>query len=117
MKSLFLCICLSLSVAYAGPGHGQKHSHGHSHSHKKRVNVTEKETKEIGKHHIDRLVKAGKIDKSWENAKYDLSLKKKFGKRLEWVVTYTNDKGKKGKKLFIFLRLSGKFVAANFTGK
>ena len=46
---------------------------------------------------------------------HDLS--KKFGKKTEWVVTFNNKKGLKGKKLFIFLKLNGDFVAANFTGK
>ena len=64
-----------------------------------------------------REVKKGKIDKSWINAKHEKSIKKKYAKRTEWIVTFLNENGVKGKKLYIFLKLNGEFVAANFTGK
>ena len=73
--------------------------------------------KEAGQFHVERLVKAGKIDSTWTKAVFDKSEKKKFGKKTEWVVTFNNKKGVKGKKLYIFLKLDGEFVAANFTGK
>lgn len=113
LKSLFF-MALSLSV-FAGPGHGHDH-HGHSHqghSHGPKQ-VSQEETGPIGREHIQRLVKAKKIDKSWLKSSFEKSVKK----GPEWLVTFTNEKGKKGKKkLYIFLKLSGSFVAANFTGK
>jgi len=111
MKKMILLITLTISTfSFAGPGHG--HSHGN-----KAPAVKMEKTQEIGKYHVDRLVKAKKIDASWSTATYAISEKKRFGHKVEWVVTFTNDKGVKGKKIFVFLRLSGEFVAVNFTGK
>lgn len=115
MKVLFITTMMLFSLtSFAGPG--SNHSHGHGHSHDKPA-VTEEKTVELGKVHIERLIKAQKLDESWKNASYNKSEKKKFGTRTEWVVTFDNEKGEKGKKLYIFLKLSGEFVAANFTGK
>ena len=115
MKNLFIIGALIFSFSsFAGPGGGHSHGHGHSHSKK---SVSKEKTGEIGRYHVDRLVKAGKIDASWKSSTFDKSEKKIFGKKTEWVVTFDNEKGVKGKKLYIFLKLSGEFVAANFTGK
>ncbi len=115
MKYLLLIGALTLSFSsFAGPGGG--HSHGHAHSHSKE-SISKEKTVEIGRYYIERLVKSGKIDASWKSSTFAKSEKKKFGKKMEWVVTFDNEKGVKGKKLFIFLKLSGEFVAANFTGK
>ena len=113
MKMLTIIIALLVStITFAGPGGG--HSHGHSHG---APAVSKEKTGEIGRYHIERLVKAGKIDGSWKSSTYGKSEKKTFGKKTEWVVTFDNEKGVKGKKLYIFLKESGEFVAANFTGK
>ncbi|WP_127717037.1 DUF6488 family protein [Halobacteriovorax sp. HLS] len=115
MKYLLLIGSLLFSFSsFAGPGGG--HSHGHSHSHSKKSISIEK-TEEVGRYHVKRLINSGKIDASWKSSTFDKSEKKKFGKKTEWVVTFDNEKGVKGKKLYIFLKLSGEFVAANFTGK
>lgn len=115
MKNLLLIGALLLSFSsFAGPGGGHSHGHGHSHGATK---VSKEKTGEIGRYHVERLIKAGKIDSSWKTSTFDKSEKKKFGKKTEWVVTFNNEKGVKGKKLYIFLKLSGEFVAANFTGK
>ena len=63
------------------------------------------------------LIFQEKIDKSWENAKFENAEIKETKSVKEWLVTFTNEKGVKGKKLYIFLKLNGDFVAANFTGK
>lgn len=112
--SIILTSLLLSTVSLAGPGGG--HSHGHRHSHRAHK-ISKEKTGELGRFHVDRLVKAGKLDKSWKQSTLDKSEKKKFGKKTEWVVTFNNEKGVKGKKLYIFLKLSGDFVAANFTGK
>jgi hypothetical protein len=113
MKNLLLIGTLLLSFSsFAGPGGG--HSHGHSHGAPK---VSKEKTGKIGRYHVERLAKAGKIDASWKSSTLDKSEKKTFGKKTEWVVTFDNEKGAKRKKLYIFLNLSGEFVAANFTGK
>lgn len=111
MKFLAILVTLTLtSISFAGPGAG--HSHGHGHSHEAPAIIKDK-TEEIGRYHIKRLIKSEKIDSSWSESKFDQSVMKKN----EWLVTFDNDKGVKGKKLYIFLKKSGEFVAANFTGK
>jgi len=111
MKNLVFLVTLTLtSISFAGPGGG--HSHGHSHSHDTPA-ISKEKAAELGKKHIQRLIKAKKLDTSWLNSKLDKSEIKKN----EWVVTFNNEKGAKGKKLYIFLKKSGGFVAANFTGK
>ena len=111
MKALILLFSLVLPITtFAGPGGG--HSHDHS-----APATTQDKTQTIGKVHVARLVKAGKLDKSWNDAVYDKPEKKIFNGSEEWVVTFTNEKSIKEKKLFVFLRKSGEFVAANFTGK
>ena len=130
MKLLIMTYVFAIGMtAWAGPGHTkpgghmhaveekQGHSHGPgSHSHGP-TNLNQKEAKEAGQFHIERLVKIKKIDQSWLKGIFDKSEQKMFGKKTEWVVTFLNEKGVKGKKLYIFLKPSGEFVAANFTGK
>ncbi|PIK14099.1 DUF6488 family protein [Halobacteriovorax sp. JY17] len=111
MKIITILITLTLtSISFAGPGGGHSHGHGHSHS---APMISKEKTEKIGREHIQRLIKAKKIDTSWLNSKFDKSEMKKN----EWIVTFDNDKGVKGKKLYIFLKKSGGFVAANFSGK
>lgn len=115
MKIILMTLGMLLSsLVLAGPGQG--HSHGGGHSHKTKE-IEEVKTIEVGKSHIKRLVKEKKLNASWEEAEHLSSEKKKFGTRNEWVVIFENDKAEKDKKLYIFLKLSGDFVAANFTGK
>ncbi|OUR95465.1 hypothetical protein A9Q84_16665 [Halobacteriovorax marinus] len=113
MKSFFIIPLFILTVAtYAGPGHDHSHDHGHGN---KQVSI--KKIKDIAKKHVARLAKASKIDSSWNKASFIKSEKKKFGSKEEWVVSFKNDQGVKGKVLYIFLKQSGDYVAANFTGK
>ncbi len=119
MKKIVFIMTLALSaINFAGPGHGHKHAHeeGHGHFHAA-PDVTKEKTRSIGKHHIARLLKEGKLDASWAHASYDNSVLKTAGKKKEWLVTFNNAKSTKGKKLYIFLRPSGSFIAANFSGK
>lgn len=117
MKILLFIQLLALSsLVFAGPGH--KHSHGKGHHHKHSgPEISKEKTQKIGKKHIKRLIQDGKINSSWSTATYKNSEKKKFNGVDEWVVTFQNTDGVKGKVLYIFLKLDGKFVAANFTGK
>ncbi|MBK24596.1 MAG: hypothetical protein CME70_11430 [Halobacteriovorax sp.] len=117
MKLLLIFITLAFSAsAFSGPGHG--HSHGPVDTCKKLATKDLKKSSiKIGKCHILRFVKAGKIESSWRAAKHLQSEIKKFGGKEEWIVTFHNEKGTKGKKLFVFLNMKGGFIAANFTGK
>lgn len=104
------------SYSFAGPGHG--HSHGLIDPCKKlATSDVKKSSVQVGQCHINRLIKKGKINASWKDASYKESVKKDFSGRKEWVVTFGNEKGEKGKTLYIFLNLKGGFVAANFSGK
>jgi len=113
MKTLILLSALVISsAAFAGSGH----SHGHGHSHGVPA-ISKEKTQEVGKSQISRLVKEGKLEATWNEATYNQSEKKVFNGSEEWVVTFTNEKSSKEKILYIFLKASGEFVAANFTGK
>lgn len=117
MKTLTILILLSLlTLGYAGPGKGHSHSQSKKHSHKKK-HVSKEETLKIAKLNIVRLIRKGKLDKSWENTVCENPERKRFGKKVEWALICHNEKGVKGKKLYIFLSLSGEFIAGNFTGK
>ncbi len=121
-----ISVLVSMSIlsfaSYAGDGHGHshgnEHSHGGGHSHSHETNeIAKEQTGVIGRTHVERLIKLKKIDSSWKSSMFDKSEKKSFKGKTEWLVTFKNEKGVKGKKLYIFLKLSGEFVAANFTGK
>lgn len=115
MKILTILMMLILTTnSYASGTH--KHGKGgHSHSYAKKI--TKSQAQEKGLFHVRRLVKSNKIKASWQEATFVNAEQKVFGKKKEWVVTFSNEKGVKGKVIYIFLNLSGKFVAANFTGK
>jgi hypothetical protein len=109
MKTLIFLTSLILSTAsFTGLGHG--HSHGHT-------QISKKKTEKMGRYHVERLIKSEKLDASWKTAIFDKSETKSFKGETKWVVIFNNEKSVKGKKLYIFLKLSGEFVAANFTGK
>jgi hypothetical protein len=113
MKALIILMTLLFTgLSFAGDGHGHGHSHDDGHGHGSHE-IKKEETGVIGRTHIERLIRAKKLGESWKKATFDKTVVKKN----EWLVTFDNDKGVKGKKLYIFLKKSGEFVAANFTGK
>jgi hypothetical protein len=61
------------------------------------------------------LVSIKKVEASWKGA----SAKSVEQKGTEWLVTFENPKAKDKEKtlLYVFLKASGDFVAANFTGR
>ncbi len=115
MKIISLITFSLLSISsFAGPGHNHDHGHSHPHgSHGKKQSINKLQAKTLAMDRIKVLVFKGKIDSSWRESKFQKSTKIKE----EWLVTYTNENGLNGKTIYIFLDLSGKFVAANFTGK
>jgi hypothetical protein len=119
MRFLILSfVAISLSV-FAGSGHKHGHSHGgeHEHSHVKKTPVTQEQAKSRAMDRIKVLIFKSKIDSSWSKAILDKAELKTYKNKKEWLVIYNNKNGVKGKKLYIFLKLTGEFVAANFTGK
>lgn len=115
-----LLIILSLIFSTQAFSHG---SHGHSHSHKKPVPmgkpVAEKRLPNIAKVYVMDYIKKGALDETWNDAKHLKCVKKKFNGKDEWIVTFKNDKStdKKKQVLYVFLRLDGRLIAANFSGK
>lgn len=67
----------------------------------------------------DALVKAGKLEASWQSAKPDAVALVDGKKGKEWKVSFKNpavaDKNKQ--TLFVFFSQPGNFIAANFTGE
>lgn len=67
---------------------------------------------------VDKLAKGEKIDKSWLNIKAKSAKIRQYPHGTEWVVAFKNPQMKKQSRqiLYIFLTISGKYVAANYTG-
>ena len=107
---LSLTLCLLSVTAIAGGGH----DHGHSHEPVNQATANSKATKIIAS-----FIKQKKLDKSWAGSAVNASEKKTFNGKQEWVVSFVNKKvtDAKKRKLYVFLTLSGDYIAANYTGK
>jgi len=103
-------ILLLSPLAFAGSGH----DHGHSHE-----PVTQQQAEQQAAKIINNLVNNGVINQSWNNTLASKSEKKEFGANTEWVVSFKNEAVDDPQKrtLFIFLSLTGNYIAANYTGK
>ena len=110
--TLVICCCLLINIANAGPGH--EHEHGHSHGPISSAAVEGKALKKV-----QQLAQSGKIDSSWSN-KNPLSVEQKsFAKGPEWVITFKNEQltDMEKQNLFLFFRLDGHYIGANYTGE
>jgi alkylhydroperoxidase family enzyme len=76
--------------------------------------LTEDAVKLRAQDELTRLAEAGKIDASWKEAGKLRGVEKK---KSEWLVTFDHPTAKEKKVLYVFLKPSGEFVAANHTGK
>ena len=118
MKAIVFSFILSLSpiAVFAGADHDHGHEDGHSHSHDP---VNQSQAEQMAIKSVEQLVEKGKIDSSWKSVKVAKSEKKKFGNNLEWVVSFHNDKMSDTSKqtLYVFMSLTGEYIAANYTGK
>lgn len=127
MKIITILISIlisTLSIAGVGGGHshghGHSHDHGHSHGHdapKKVEKIDAKKAEVLARNKVRVLVFQEKINESWNTAKLKTAEIKEFEGKKEWLVTFTNESGIKGKTLYVFLDLKGELIAANFTGK
>lgn len=107
---LGLILVFSSMTAFAGSGH----DHGHSHD------PISAETAKINATQIRNLMVEEKVlDISWKPLLASSVQKKMVNGQEEWQVTFVNEtvSDPAKKTLFIFLTLSGDYVAANFTGK
>ena len=117
LKPLLMCslLVLSTSPAIAGPGHEHSHGgHGHAHGPVSKTSVIHK-----AQNRLEKLIKKGKLDKSWHSIKAASAEKKTFNGQEEWLVTFNNPalSGQSKKTLYMFFKLDGHYLATNYTGK
>ncbi|MDH4426446.1 MAG: DUF6488 family protein [Acidovorax sp.] len=116
MRSIILAAALAAlqsfsPMAFADKG-GSCHFHG-------KAPATEAVVTDCANQRRDVLVKAGKLESSWQSARLG-ALELVDGKKgKEWKATFTNpaanDKTKQN--LYVFFSHPGNFIAANFTGQ
>jgi hypothetical protein len=107
--ALFLVTAGGTPVALAHPDHQHQAP---------RPEIDEAAAKTRAQAELERLMSKKKIDPSWKDAAINAVEKKQLKKRWEWLVTFNNPTADAKKQtLYVFLKPSGDFVAANFTGK
>ena len=87
---------------------------GHSHD-----PVTQQQAEQVATQILSTLIKQGVIEESWRDTAVQMSEQKVFDGSTEWVVSYKNDAVSDPSKrtLYIFLTLTGDYIAANYTGQ
>ncbi|MBV1891997.1 MAG: hypothetical protein KUG60_01685 [Gammaproteobacteria bacterium] len=107
--SLFLSLCAPIAMA------GSDHNHGHSHAPAPVLQATAS-TKATAI--VAALVKNNKLDESWASTTPSSVEKNVYEGSEEWVAVFVNDKvtDTAKQKLYVFMTLSGDYIAANFTG-
>ena len=115
IKAILLSITFGLFSFTAVAGGGHDHGHGHSHSSGPVNQVTAKAN---ASKVVASLVQRNKLDKSWTSAEVSSIEKKVFKGKPEWVVVFQNNKAADPakQKLYVFLTLSGDYIAANHSG-
>lgn len=88
----------------------------HKHEAPAKAEISEERAKVRATEELNRLVSVKKIDATWKEGGFKSIVKKTYPNRWEWLITFES-KAAEGKTLFVFLKSSGEFVAANFTGK
>ncbi|WP_309891277.1 DUF6488 family protein [Archangium sp.] len=110
-----------LSVALASLAGQSALAHENHHHPAARAELGEEGAKARAQQELERLVSIQKVEASWKESGQLKGVEKKkgAGKAWEWLATFENptvaDKSKK--VLYVFLKPTGEFVAANFTGK
>ena len=96
--------------------HGHDHGHGHSHS---QVAVDDVTAKSNATNIVAELVKREKLESSWASITASTVEKQEFEGTPEWVVIFVNDtiSDVTKQKLYVFLTISGEYIAANYTGE
>jgi len=114
MNVLNLWVTLTLSLSFGASAYA--HS---DHVHKEKKPVSAEVAKANAQKSVAKFIELKKLDASWKKAELLSVEKKKFGSKFEWLVVFANklEKDEAKKKLYVFLRLSGVFLAANHTGK
>lgn len=109
--SIVTALAVALTVqAVPAYAHGPNSSH-HS--------VDGERAAEVASNKVRELVDTGKLDDTWlEATKRPTVEKKEFEKGPEWVITYVNgsESDPSKKTLYVFISMTGRYIAANFTG-
>jgi hypothetical protein len=110
----FLVFGLVLSIFSFAANAGSGHSHSHSSE-----PVTEAQATQIATDSVRQLAVKGKLESSWARVKAAGVEQKTYGSKKEWVVVFNNGAVSDGskRKLYVFLTLTGEYLAANFTGE
>ena len=98
-----------LTLFFGAAAAGTDHSHDP---------VTQQQAEQVATQIVSTMVKQGVIEESWDGTAVQVSEQKVFSGRTEWVVSYRNDAVSDPSKrtLYIFLTLTGDYIAANYTG-
>ncbi len=103
-------------LVMAGNDQDHGHDHGHSHSQEAVGNVkAESNATNI----VVELVQKEKLEASWASISATTAEKKEFDGTPEWVVIFVNDAipDVAKQKLYVFLTVTGEYIAANYTGE
>lgn len=116
MRKVTLLFGLILSLFTVTVMAGSGHDHGHGHS-KTPVNIATAESNATKI--VATIVKKNKLDKSWASVTASSIDKKVVKGNTEWEVIFINEKitDVKKQKLYVYLTLSGDYIAANHTGQ
>jgi hypothetical protein len=114
MKLTALLIVFILNLASFPLMAGSGHDHGHSHA-----PVTEEKASSNATKIVATLANKKTIDTSWVTIKASSVDKVTVQGNSEWKIVFVNKNISDLKKqtLYVFLTLSGDYIAANFTGK
>lgn len=116
MKAIILTSALIAASQFGASAIAAEGGSCHFHGNKP---ATESVVNDCADKRRDMLVKAGKLDASWQSAKIETMTLVDGKKGKEWKVSFKNpaaaDKTKQ--TLFVFFSHPGNFIAANFTGE
>lgn len=108
MHKIIFCLMLLFIVTATSALAGADHGHGEA------LSPTQIQDKASGL--VATIIDKGQLAASWKTIKPQ---KVKETSNHKWLVTFVNPEEKDSEKqtLYMFLTLSGEYIAANFTGK
>lgn len=110
-----ITFCLMIMMMFALTAVSAQAAGGHDdHGHGAELSKSQIEQKASGL--VAKIVEKGQLDPSWKQIKPQ---KASETRNHTWLVTFVNPEIKESDKktLYMFLTLSGEYLAANFTGK
>jgi len=112
--TIYLTILFAFIATTAIPSFGGPNHNGHRHDHA--GELSESLILERASGFVATIVEKGRLEASWSQIKPQKARK---NDRHEWVISFFNPEIKDPQKqtLYLFLSLSGEYIAANFVGK